>query len=212
MIGILKSAIGRARLELLRREQLENLKLRTYFSRRHGIEVGLYSYGCFDAWRMPGPMRIGRYCSIAKSARVVPNNHPMSALTTHPLLYELRFGLVETDIASEPLVIEDDVWIGHDVVLLPGCKFVGRGAVIGAGAIVTSNVERYTVVAGNPARRLRDRYPAELAAVIDESRWWELDIADLRRLGRERPDVVFEPTVQSIGRWLSERTPARVRS
>lgn len=212
MIGILKSAIDRVNLELLRREQLENIKLRTYFSRRHGIEVGLYSYGCFDAWRMPGPMRVGRYCSIAKSARVVPNNHPMSALTTHPLLYERRFGLVDTDLQAEPLVIEDDVWIGHDAVLLPGCKFVGRGAVVGAGAIVTSNVERYTIVAGNPARRLRDRYPAELAAAIEQSRWWELDIADLRRLGRERPDVVFQPTVESVGRWMSEQKPAGVQS
>lgn len=212
MIGILKSAIDRVNLELLRREQLENIKLRTYFSRRHGIEVGLYSYGCFDAWRMPGPMRVGRYCSIAKSARVVPNNHPMSALTTHPLLYERRFGLVDTDLQAEPLVIEDDVWIGHDAVLLPGCKFVGRGAVVGAGAIVTSNVERYTIVAGNPARRLRDRYPAELAAAIEQSRWWDLDIADLRRLGRERPDVVFQPTVESVGRWMSEQKPAGVQS
>lgn len=212
MIGILKSAIDRVHLELLRREQLENSKLRAYFSRRHGIEVGLYSYGCFDAWRMPGPMRVGRYCSIAKSARVVPNNHPMSALTTHPLLYERRFGLVDTDLQAEPLVIEDDVWIGHDAVLLPGCKFVGRGAVVGAGAIVTSNVERYTIVAGNPARRLRDRYPAELAAAIEQSRWWDLDIADLRRLGRERPDVVFQPTVESVGRWMSEQKPAGVQS
>lgn len=212
MIGILKSAIDRVHLELLRREQLENSKLRAYFSRRHGIEVGLYSYGCFDAWRMPGPMRVGRYCSIAKSARVVPNNHLMSALTTHPLLYERRFGLVDTDLQAEPLVIEDDVWIGHDAVLLPGCKFVGRGAVVGAGAIVTSNVERYTIVAGNPARRLRDRYPAELAAAIEQSRWWDLDIADLRRLGRERPDVVFQPTVESVGRWMSEQKPAGVQS
>jgi len=136
----------------------------------------------------------------------------MSALTTHPLLYERRFGLVDTDLQAEPLVIEDDVWIGHDAVLLPGCKFVGRGAVVGAGAIVTSNVERYTIVAGNPARRLRDPYPAELAAAIEQSRWWDLDIADLRRLGRERPDVVFQPTVESVGRWMSEQKPAGVQS
>ena len=50
-----------------------------------------------------------------------------------------------------PLVIEDDVWIGHNVILLPNCRFIGRGAVIGAGAIVTKDVERYAIVAGNPA-------------------------------------------------------------
>ena len=46
-------------------------------------------------WRMPGPMRVGRYCSIARSARVAPMNHPSEALTTHPVLYERRFGAVE---------------------------------------------------------------------------------------------------------------------
>lgn len=203
MIGILKSVVTRLQLDLLRRNEIDSVKLRSYFRQRHQVEVGLYSYGCFDPWRMPGPMRVGRYCSIAKSARAVPNNHPTSALTTYPALYERRFGLVEADlVAEEPLVIEDDVWIAHNVVLLPGCRFIGRGAVIGAGAIVTSNVDRYTVVVGNPARKLRDRYPVEVASAIEESQWWKLGLNELRSLARERPEVVFQPTVSAIDAWL----------
>src|SRR3546814_15245998 len=112
---------------------------------------------------MPGPIKIGRYCSIANSVRSAPINHPTDALTTHPALYEKKFGVVAADIFyDDPLIIEDDVWIGHNAFILPGCKFIGRGAVIGAGADVTRNVERSTIVAGNPARHCRDRCHAEL--------------------------------------------------
>jgi maltose O-acetyltransferase len=53
--------------------------------------------------------------------------------------------------ADTPVVVEDDVWIGSRVIILPGVR-VGRGAIIGAGAVVTKNVEPYSIVGGNPAR------------------------------------------------------------
>jgi maltose O-acetyltransferase len=55
------------------------------------------------------------------------------------------------DLRIEGIVIEDDVWIGSRAIILPGVV-VGKGAVIGAGSVVTKNVEPYSVVAGNPAR------------------------------------------------------------
>lgn len=123
----------------------------------------------------PDP-RIGRYCSFANTVRSAPINHPLEALTTHPALYEKKFGVVDADITwDEPLIVEDDVWVAYNVVILPSCKFIGRGAVIGAGAILTKNVERYAVMVGNPARKIRDRFDPELAAAIDATRWWELD-------------------------------------
>ena len=192
----------------MRRRQFDSIGLREYFSERHGIEVGLYSYGCFDRWRMPGPMQVGRYCSIASSVRRVPGNHPMDALTTHPLLYEAKFGLVDSDVVwPEPLIIEDDVWIGHNVVILPRCKKIGRGAVIGAGSIVTSDVPSYAIVAGNPARRLRDRFAPELIEAIEGSRWWELSLEQLRQLARTHRDIVYHPTVVSVRGWTGERAP-----
>src|ERR1700679_2084295 len=109
MLGLAKSAITAARLYLMRRRQYDSLELREYFLQRYNIEIGLYSYGCFDPWRMRGPMRVGRYCSIASSVRTALGNHPMDALTTHPALYERTFGVVDADIPlDELLVIEDD--------------------------------------------------------------------------------------------------------
>ena len=68
---MLGGLIDRARLFRWRRQQMSSLPLRAFFAERYGIQVGLYSYGCFDRWRMPGPLRIGRYCSFGNSVRVV---------------------------------------------------------------------------------------------------------------------------------------------
>jgi virginiamycin A acetyltransferase len=206
MLGILRSVVTKLRLYLMRRRQFDNLALRRYFRERHGIDVGLYSYGCFDQWRMPGPIRIGRYCSFANTVRSAPINHLTDALTTHPALYERQFGVVDKDVswADRPLIVEDDVWVGHNVMILPGCKRIGRGAVIGAGAIVTRDVEPYAIMAGNPARKLRDRFPADLVEAIEASRWWELDMAALRELVKADPELVFHPSAEKLRSWAAQ--------
>ncbi|WP_292960630.1 CatB-related O-acetyltransferase [Novosphingobium sp. UBA1939] len=206
MAGLVAKLVERIRLKLWKRRQHDNLALRAWFRDRHRIDVGLHSYGCFDQWRMPGPIRIGRYCSIASTVRSAPINHPFDAMTTHPVLYERKFGGVDQDIHwDDVLVIEDDVWIGHNVMILPGCKFVGRGAIIGAGAVVTRDVPAYAVVAGNPARKLRDRFQPDLIAALEESRWWELEPADLRALIGGDRDLVYHPTAESVRAWTASR-------
>lgn len=203
---MISSIIEKIRIKLWQRSQHNNTKLRAYFRDRFRIDVGYYSYGCFDQWRMPGPIRIGRYCSIANSVRSVPINHPYDAMTTHPALYERKFGVVEDNIHwDDVLVIEDDVWIGHNVIILPGCKFIGRGAIIGAGSIVTKPVEPYTIVAGIPAKPLRQRYTPELIAALEDSRWWELDAPQLRELVQTNRDLVFHPTVEALTAWTASR-------
>jgi virginiamycin A acetyltransferase len=179
-MALIDSLLFRLRWMRWKNQQMTSMALRDWFSRNHSIDVGLYSYGCFDRWRMPGPLRIGRYCSFGNSVRVVDANHPMDGLTTHPLIYEARHGVIPVDrIDSPPLIVEDDVWVGHNSVILPGCKHIGRGAIIGAGSIVTRNVSAYAIVAGNPARQLRMRFEPDAIAAIEASRWWLLDPAQL---------------------------------
>lgn len=80
------------------------------------------------------------------------------------MMYTTNHGMSRTDIpmwkqrSSEPrpIIIGDDVWIGSRVIILPGVH-VGNGAVIGAGSVVTKNVEPYSIVAGNPAKLVRMR-------------------------------------------------------
>jgi maltose O-acetyltransferase len=56
---------------------------------------------------------------------------------------------------SSPIVVEDEVWIGANVTILPGIR-VGKCSVIGAGSVLTKDVEAYSVYAGVPAKKIRD--------------------------------------------------------
>ena len=58
---------------------------------------------------------------------------------------------------------------------------IGTGAVVAAGAIVTKDVPAYTIVAGNPARPIRRRFPEEIADRLAELAWWDWDHETLRR-------------------------------
>lgn len=198
-MGVLGSLAYRARLQRYRRDEYESGALRAWFARDFGVEVGLYSYGCFDRWRFPPRTRIGRYCSFAKTVRVVEQNHPVEALSTHPFLYDPAFG-VGTHRAELPpwLEIADDVWVSHNATILPGCKAIGRGAIIGAGAVVTADVPAYAIVAGVPGKVLRMRFPADLATAIEDSRWWELDRDQLARLARSHPDLLYRPDAGAL--------------
>ena len=57
---------------------------------------------------------------------------------------------------AKPVLIKDDTWIGTRAIILPGVT-IGRGAVIGAGAVVTNSIDDYVIAAGNPAREIRKR-------------------------------------------------------
>ncbi len=68
-------------------------------------------------------------------------------------------------------MIGNDVWIGYEAVILAGVT-IGDGAVIGSRAVVTKDVEPYTVVGGVPARAIRKRFPDEVIADLLEVKWW----------------------------------------
>ena len=57
---------------------------------------------------------------------------------------------------TKPVIIENDVWIGANVIILPGVT-IHEGSIIAAGAVVTKDVECYTIVAGNPAKVIKKR-------------------------------------------------------
>ena len=58
---------------------------------------------------------------------------------------------------NHPIKVETDVWIGARSIILPSVNVIGKGAIIGAGSVVTKDVEPYTIVAGNPARVIGER-------------------------------------------------------
>jgi acetyltransferase-like isoleucine patch superfamily enzyme len=179
-----------------RHKQYDSVALRDHFLRAYGIRVGLHSYGCFDRWRIPPGSTIGRYCSFANTVRILDANHPIDALSTHPYFYEQAHGIVDTDRAQKThIVIEDGVWLSHNVTITPSVSKIGRGAIVGAGAVVTKNVPPYAIVAGAPGRVLRYRFDERTILAVEDSRWWDLDKTALRNLVRERPDFAFAPNL-----------------
>jgi phosphonate metabolism protein (transferase hexapeptide repeat family) len=76
--------------------------------------------------------------------------------------------------------IGHDVWIGHGAIILPG-RSVGTGAVVAAGAVVTKDVPAYTIIAGNPARPIRNRFPEAIADRLGTLSWWDWDHETLRQ-------------------------------
>ncbi len=125
---------------------------------------------------------IGKFCSIATFVRINPGNHPTyTRIAQHHFTYRsdlYGFGEEDTDFfdwrKSDLVTIGNDVWIGHNACIMPGVK-IGNGAVIGAGAVVTKDVEPYSIVAGVPAKKINMRFPENLAEKIEKSKWWDWD-------------------------------------
>lgn len=135
---------------------------------------------------------IGKFCSIANRVRINPGNHPQDRVTQHHMTYRRKqFGLDTRDDEaffdwrrSHPCVVGHDVWIGHAAVVLPGVR-IGTGAVIGAAAVVTRDVEPYQVVAGVPARPVRKRFPEDVIHRILKSEWWNWSRQELEERWRD---------------------------
>jgi phosphonate metabolism protein (transferase hexapeptide repeat family) len=139
---------------------------------------GDYSYAVNDAEIVY--TTIGKFTSIGPLAGLNPGNHPMLRASQSHFTYQSWQYFEDAD--DEPSVrdgrrqarvtIGHDAWIGRAAIVLPG-RTVGTGAVVGAGAVVAHDVEPYTIVAGNPARLVRPRFPPDVAARFLDLRWWE---------------------------------------
>lgn len=121
-----------------------------------------------------GVVEIGNYCSISNNVHYFGANHPMEWVSTSAYFYNKKFGYKVDDVKRHKLVIGNDVWIGYGVIITSGCKYIGNGAVIGAGSIVTKDVEPYTIVAGNPAKKLKSRFDQDTINELNKIEWWEL--------------------------------------
>jgi acetyltransferase-like isoleucine patch superfamily enzyme len=146
-------------------------------------DVGMYSFAGGDVsvgygttigvqCAIVGPVTIGDFCQIGPQVLVFGEDHPLDRFSTYTGKHLLSRGL-RPYMNNAEVKIGHGVWIGCNAVVLRGAD-VGNGAVIAAGTVVAGDVPAYAVVAGNPGRVLRDRLDPELAALVDETKWWTL--------------------------------------
>lgn len=154
--------------------------------------VGKYTY--FAGGGSVNNASIGAFCSIADGVKIGLGLHPLNWISTHPTTYSSQtifpyriFDFEEINVESKPIVIGNDVWVGANVIIMDGVA-IGDGAVIAAGAIVTKDVERYSVVAGVPARIISKRKEFKLA---NGKCWWDLGESELSEFLTESKNNVI---------------------
>ena len=137
-----------------------------------------YSYLCHHCELMSTD--VGKFANIAAHVRINPGCHPMERPTLHHFTYRrAMYGMAAEDDAEffewrrrQRVVIGHDTWIGQGVVIMPGVR-IGNGAVVGSNSVVTRDVPAYTIVAGAPARVLRQRFARDIAQAIESTQWWD---------------------------------------
>lgn len=130
---------------------------------------------------------IGKFCQIAAGVNFIMNgaNHQMNAISTFPFYIFNGWNQNPPSLSDLPIkgdtVIGNDVWIGQNVTILPGVK-IGNGAIIGANSTVASNIDSYTIVAGNPASVIRKRFDDEMIKILEKIKWWDLPVKEINEL------------------------------
>jgi acetyltransferase-like isoleucine patch superfamily enzyme len=120
----------------------------------------------------PGMVSVGNDCYLgtgveltAWNERITIGNHVMIAagvkmITRKHGFDDLEKPMKQQGYSQNAITIEDNVWIGFNAIILPGVT-IGTGSIVGAGAVVSKDVEPYSIVGGVPARLIRKRMPEE---------------------------------------------------
>jgi acetyltransferase-like isoleucine patch superfamily enzyme len=124
-----------------------------------------------------GKVSFGKYCAIGENLRIISSNHNYSFVN---LQYALQSKIgAKIAPSSAAVTIENNVWIGDSVIILPGVT-IGNGAVLAAGSIVTKDVPAYAIVGGCPAKVLKFRFDETKIKEIEQSKWWDWPIEKMK--------------------------------
>lgn len=130
---------------------------------------------------------IGKFCQIAAGVNFVMNgaNHQMNSVSTFPFYIFEGWEQNVPPISQMPIkgdtVVGNDVWIGQNSTILPGVH-INDGAIIGMNSVVGSDIPAYTIVAGNPAKKIRKRFDDELIQILLKLQWWNMSIEKINNL------------------------------
>jgi virginiamycin A acetyltransferase len=153
----------------------------------------LYNYG-------NDRLIIGKFCAIATNVKFIMNgaNHKLDGISTYPFpvfgnSWETAMNLLIELPSKGDTVIGNDVWIGYESLIMPGVK-IGDGAVIAAKSVVVKDIPAYTVVGGNPAHPIKQRFSDAEVAQLLEIRWWDWEIDKISR----HVSIIMQSDIQAL--------------
>lgn len=162
------------------------------------VKIDSQKIGAFSFFNQNCSLRflesIGRFGLFAAGVIAGGGVHPVEAISTHLLFQNMdnswnenfhslgdtpeyyrqlaRYQREHEFAKKTRIVIGNDVWVGNRAILLRGIT-IGNGAVIGAGAVVTKDVEPYTIVGGVPAKPIRKRFSSQVIEALERLQWWK---------------------------------------
>jgi virginiamycin A acetyltransferase len=125
-------------------------------------------------------------------------NHKLDGISTYPFPifgngWETAMNLLIDLPSKGDTVIGNDVWIGYESLIMPGVK-IGDGAVIAAKSVVVKDIPAYTVVGGNPAHPIKQRFSDAEVAQLLEIRWWDWEIDKISR----HVSIIMQSDIQAL--------------
>jgi acetyltransferase-like isoleucine patch superfamily enzyme len=170
--------------------EITNCKFNQYntiykYSRLRDSEIGSYSYVARNC--QVYNTAVGKFTCIGPNVMTGMGAHPSSGfVSSHPLFYSTLgqssgLVIVEKNLFDEfpRTEIGNDVWIGNNAIIKYGIK-IGDGAIIASGAVVTKDVEPYSIVGGVPAKLIKYRFSNEQIAFLLTFKWWDKDLEWLK--------------------------------
>jgi len=181
------------------------------FRRRYpesGYDFGYGSYGIPQVhdWHEGTTLRIGAYCSIAGGVQIfLGGHHRADWVSTFPFPAVLSQASHIADYGGSrgDVRVGNDVWLCSNCTLLSGVT-IGDGAIVAAGAVVTRDVEPYAVVAGNPVRSVKWRFPEDQRLALLQSAWWSWPKEEVQGLAEK----LCSDDIAGFLAYAGQRTPS----
>jgi acetyltransferase-like isoleucine patch superfamily enzyme/glycosyltransferase involved in cell wall biosynthesis len=177
------------------------------------VKVGRATYGPLNIqeWGHPDEqLNIGHYVSISEGVTfLLGGNHPYQGITTFPV--KVKFLGHEKEAQTKGAInVGDDVWLGHNAMVMSGVT-ISQGAVVAAGSVVTKNVPPYAIVAGNPARVIKYRFPEATIQALLKINYAEIKPEDLAQIGLNLYETFDTPEFASALDQLIKKSKEEIR-
>ena len=150
-----------------RRRNPHNTSTLSYPVDMNKVTVGINSYGFINvnSYNVHNKLVIGNYCSIGPNVIfILDADHRINTVSTFPFRVNICGEQYEA-VSKGDIIVDDDVWIGYGATILSGVH-ISRGAIIAAGAVVSSDVEPYSIVGGVPAKQIKKRFSDDIISEL----------------------------------------------